>query len=79
MTAPPGAPRPREMSDLSLKVRPDGASNFSKKRCNGPAAPQSRHFCSRRESAIRMLLAEAGITLGFIGTLGGTFVGLARA
>ena len=22
MTAPPGAPRPREMSDLSLKVRP---------------------------------------------------------
>jgi hypothetical protein len=24
MTAPPGAPRPREMSDLSLKVRPTG-------------------------------------------------------
>jgi hypothetical protein len=65
MTAPPGAPRPR----LESQSAPDGASNFSKKRCNGPAAPQSRHFCSRRESAIRMLLAEAGITLGFIGTL----------
>jgi hypothetical protein len=75
MTAPPGAPRPR----LESQSAPDGASNFSKKRCNGPAAPQSRHFCSRRESAIRMLLAEAGITLGFIGTLGGTFVALARA
>ena len=77
MTAPPGAPRPREMSDLSPKVRPTVRSNFSKKKCNGqvccPAIPSLLLTARKRNPHA---VGRSGYA---VETLGGTFVALARA